>query len=184
MNPMSGKGWRRIITGLVAIAGIVLLASCGGGSEKVSNTGYNGAWFRGNDYLSATLFIWFDGEEYRFRMSQVAADGSGGIECDWNGTCEEFVDGEKMSDLQFTLRKDGSTGLLFLHCDGHVIRPKELVIDYTHRLELSPDGLTMTSYTVQSQGVAFEPARQGKRILKKISDKVPDPPSPRADHGS
>ncbi len=160
---------------------IVVLAGCG--TEPVpTNTGFTGTWAKETSSLEVALYLWHDGEEYRFRMFRESIDGTGRIDCDWDGNCEEFLDDRKIADLRFNLEETGDPASLLLHCNGLYSYPEDFEISYIHELNLSDDGLTLISYTMESQGARYEENARGMRTLEKYSDTVPDPPSPRVDH--
>lgn len=166
----------RMIGGAVAVVlAMVALAACGG-SAAPSNTGFKGTWTKETSSLEVAIYIWHDGRDYRFRMMRASKDGTGKITCDWDGNCEEFLNDRKTSDLRFRLEDTGVPGSLLLHCDGLVRYPGKQEIHYIHELNLSEDGLTLLSYTVESQGVRYQGDARGLRTLQKMSDAVPDPP--------
>ena len=170
--------------GAARIAAAVLLAVCvaavtGCGTAPPTNTGFDGSWGKETAALEIAMYIWHDGDAYRFRMLRQSTDGTGRITCDWDGNCEEFLNDRKTSDLKFRIEESATGESLLLHCDGRVFYPDELEISYIHELKLSEDGLQLFSYTVESQGVRFEGDRRGMRTMVKISDAVPDPPTAR-----
>ncbi|MBD3869168.1 MAG: hypothetical protein IFK94_13680 [Acidobacteria bacterium] len=161
---------------------LVIVACAGCGGTTLRNTGFNGSWAKETNSLEVAMYIWHDGQEYCFRMLRESKDGTGRIDCDWDGKCVEFLDDRKTSEYQFRLEETGKAGSLLLHCTGRVTYPSELEISYTHELNLSEDGLTLKSYTVESQGIRYEGDARGMRTLDKISDEVPDPPSRKVIH--
>lgn len=79
----------------LALAALVtVLAAC---ADGVTNTGYTGTWERGNGTVTSTFSIVEDDEAgYRLRWRKVSTDGRLHVDCDWDGHCEEFFDGELM----------------------------------------------------------------------------------------
>ena len=173
----------KLLSGLALVAIALATAGCGGPAVP-SDTGFNGTWGKETSTVQVAMYIWHDGQEYRFRMWRESRDGVGRITCDWDGHCEEFLNDQKTSDLQFSLQESAAPGNLLLHCEGTVFHPRELAINYTHELSLTEDRLTLVSHTVESQGNRYEGDARGKRELAKISDAVPEPPAARVTHGS
>jgi len=154
----------------------ILLTGCGQGDSGPTDTGYSGSWYRETSTVESSLYLWKDGDRYRVKLARVSRDGKARIDCNWDGVCEEFVDGEKTSDYRFRVWLDDRSGHLMLHCTGEITLPKPLSIDYTHELVLEDGGLALRSYTRESQGQSYTLETAGNRLLRKISDQVPDPP--------
>ena len=165
---------RSAVIGLLIFMAIGCLAGCG--SSEPTNTGYTGSWSHGNQWVESTIYIWHDGEKYRFRWSSIAKDGGSEVICDWDGRCEEWLEGEKASEYNFKIWEDENTGFLMVRCEGEVYRPESLIVEYTDELVLTEDGLGLWSYTNYSKGVTYEGDHRPKRLLAKLSDTVPEPP--------
>jgi hypothetical protein len=149
-------------------------------APRISDTGYVGTWARGSDRVRSTIAIYKDGEEYLFRWKVDTADGKWRVRCDWDGRCEEQVDGEKVSDYRFVARKDPATGHLIVECDGVVSKPKHAVIHYVDELVVEPGGRVLSSYSLERGGQRFEGGARPKRSYEKVADEVGERPRPRA----
>ncbi len=154
---------------------VALLAGCDA-PVRVSDTGYVGTWTRGNDRVSSTIAIYHDGERYRFRWFVHSKDGKWSVRCDWDGQCEEFVDGEKTSVYTFRTWTEETTGHLMVECTGRVWKPREVEIHYVDELVLADEGRTLWSYTLERGGQRFEGDARPRRQFRKVSDAVANPP--------
>lgn len=164
----------RILTATVLVA---CLSGCGGGlPDEVSRNGYQGTWQRGNERVQSTFSIVRVGEEYRFRWGVTSDDGKWRVRCNWEGVCEEFVDGEKTSDYRFRTWVDEPTGYLRVRCDGKVHRPDPLEVHYVNELILDTTGLQLRAQTIEDVSSTVDPARPPRRDYRKVSDYVRDPP--------
>ena len=135
--------------GVLALACLALATSaCGGLSDVVSDTGYQGTWQRGNERVQSTVSIVEVDGKHLFRWEKTSEDGRVKVRCGWQGPCEEFVDGEKVSD--FTIRPwiDEETQRLRVECNGTTHSP-EVVIHYVDELVVMNNGLTLRSHTIE-----------------------------------
>jgi len=156
---------------------MLLAAACGGGlPEVVTDTGYEGTWQRGNERVQSTFSIVEIEGEYRVRWGKTSDDGKLRVTCDWDGRCEEFVDGEKTSDYLYRAWLDESSGRLRLACRGTVVQPTPLEIDWVDELKLRDEGRVLRFIRIEDRVYRFDPARPPRRDYDKLSDFVADPP--------
>ena len=105
----------------VALGALLLFVGCAAElPDTVSDTGYEGTWQRGSDFVKSTFAIVEVQGEHRLRWDKRSADGKAVVTCDWDGRCEEFVDGEKTSDYLFRTWIDEDSGRLRVACKGEV----------------------------------------------------------------
>lgn len=174
----------RLLTVGVTVA--ALAAACGGGglSRRVSDTGYEGTWERGNERIYSRLsFVKLD-DGYHVRYEKRSADGRIRVECGWDGRCEEFVDGERTSSYSFRVWIDEESKLLRLECRGQVEKPTATEIHYVDQLEVQKQGLLLRAFTLEDNNGTYAYKAGPSFKLDKISDDVPNRPAgwrPRSD---
>jgi hypothetical protein len=161
--------------------GILALLAIGcapGGSDKprITNTGYVGTWARGGDVRSRIAIVRV-GEDYRVRWNLRSSDDKRRVECTWEGSCEEFVNGERVAEFKLTPSVDGETGNLWIECDGEVFKPEEATIHFKDELVLRPKGRKLVAHTIEEgESTWVRGEGQPRRIFEKESDSVADPP--------
>lgn len=156
-----------------AVGALVVLCGC---TPEVSDTGYVGTWTRGSPRSTSTIAIFRDENGYRFRWKVDTPDGRWRVRCDWNGRCEEHVEGEKVAEYVFVTRLDPSTGHLLVECTGKVTKPKPAEIHYLDELVVSPNGKELLSYTRERAGQHFEGNARPVRSFRKVADEVGELP--------
>ena len=154
-------------------AAAVVFVGC---APKVSDTGYVGTWARSSPQSASTIAIYRDDAGYRFRWKVDTPSGKWRVRCDWNGRCEEHIDGEKAAEYLFTTRIDPATGHLVVDCTGKVSKPRRAEIHYVDELVVEPGGLTLWSYTLERGGQRFEGEARPKRSYRKVADEVGEKP--------
>ena len=166
-------GGTRVVAGTL----LVVLACAVGCSEPISDTGYVGTWVLRNDRIESRIAIVprEDGG-YRFRLTQTTADGSSKLGCDWNGDCEQYVDGALAAGFRFVPSVDPETGLLRVRCEGGPEGPEAPTVVYENELVVGEGGLELKSFTIERAGQTFEGDARPVRVLVKYSDRVDDPP--------
>ena len=97
--------WRGAAALLIALAA----AGCAG-KPRLSDTGYEGTWGRGNERIRSTIAIARDGERWLVRIGVRSSDGSYAVRCGWDGLCEEIQDGERIYDHRFVTSVDPESG--------------------------------------------------------------------------
>jgi hypothetical protein len=161
------------------LLGSIALVACGGGGglpDVVSDTGYQGTWRRGTERLQSTIAIVEVDGRYRFRWNKTTADGTWTVNCDWEGRCEEFVDGEKTSDYVFRVWVAEETGHLRVECTGTVHRPTAREVYSVEELIPRKQGLVLRAHTIGDAGSTYEVGAGPRRDFAKISDHVLEPP--------
>jgi hypothetical protein len=154
----------------------LFLIACRGLPDRVTNTGYEGTWQRGNERVRSRLAIVKHNGEYLVRPDKTSADGTVKMKCDWDGKCEEFVEGEKTSDLTFRAWIAEERGYLRIECKGQVYAPSQLDIHYIHELKVRKQGTNLRSWTILDQNGEYAFREGAQRNLTKICDYVRDPP--------
>lgn len=158
------------------MAMLLCLLGLPGCEPHVSDTGYAGTWTRGSARSQSTIAIHKDSDRYLFRWKVDTADGKWRVRCDWEGRCEEHVNGEKVGEYEFDTRVDPASGRLRVECTGNVTKPKPLAIHYVDELVLEPGGRVLWSYTLQRGGQTFEGEARPRRSFHKVSDDVGELP--------
>lgn len=158
------------------MAMLLCLPGLPGCAPRLSDTGYTGTWTRGSERSQSTIAIHKDSERYLFRWKVDTADGKWRVRCDWDGRCEEHVDGEKVAEYRFDTRLDPASGSLLVECTGNVTKPKPLAVHYVDELVLEPGGRVLWSYTLLRGGQTFEGEARPRRSFHKVSDEVGEPP--------
>ncbi len=143
----------------------------------MSDTGYAGTWGHGNDRVRSTLSIARVGSGFRTRISVRSADGTYAMRSGWDGRGETVQDGAKTYDLRFRTWSDAATGRLRVECTGTPAAPSSAPIHYVDELVVEPGGLTLSDYTVERGGQAFEADARPRREFAKVSDEVEDAPA-------
>jgi hypothetical protein len=171
----------RIAARLLVAVAIVLLAGCAGApvdeaEPEIPGAEYIGTWSRGSDVSRSMIAIYHDGEQWLFRWRVRTEEGNWRVDCDWDGHCEEFVDGEKVGDHYFEVWLDEATGHLMVECNVDVFKPRAYRAHFIDELVVENDGTTLWSYTVERNGTRYEGDARPRRTLEKTSDTVASPP--------
>ncbi len=157
-----------------ALGGVILATGCG---NRVSDTGYIGTWSRGNNSARSTISIAKQGDQYRFHWKLARKDGQWSVTCDKNAHCEEFLEGKRVAEYQFSTRVDPATGYLIVHGDqtiyGKTVE-KRLDID---ELIVEGGGLKLGSYTIERNGTKMKRGEGPTRYFDKVSDDIMRPGS-------
>ena len=162
---------------VLLVLSAALATACSRG-PKVSDTGYEGTWQRGGGSATSTIAIVKQGDDYLFRWTLDSEDGRWIVRCNWDGVCEEHVDGEKTSDYTFRTWVE-PTGFLRIECKGKVTRPKPLDVHYIDQLRVKEGGLRMSSATMEQGETRYYKMKKPKRMYTKVSDAVENPPTDR-----
>lgn len=165
---------RRVLLPLSAAALLAGLAAC---TSKLHDTGYVGTWTHGNEQVRSTVAIVRSGEGYLFRWGKESADGRLKVRCDWQGGCEEFVDGEKVTTYQFRSWLDEASGLLRVECHSRGAKADAIEQHYVDQLMVDKDGMRLVARTIERQGQVFEGKTGSVYTYTKVSDGVVDPPA-------
>jgi hypothetical protein len=155
---------------------LLLLLALPGCAPPLSDTGYVGTWTRGSERSKSTIAIHKESDRYLFRWKVDTADGKWRVRCDWDGRCEEHVDGAKVAEYRFETRVDPASGHLLVECNGNVTKPKPLTVHYLDELVVEPGGRVLWSYTLQRGGQTFEGEARPRRSFDKVSDDVGEAP--------
>ena len=153
-----------------------LIASSCGLPPMISDTGYKGTWHRGNDrHVSIVAITQIDGRWF-FRWSKRSFDGKLAIRCDWEGRCEERLNGALVATYAITPRFEPASGRLFT--DTVEVRkvPEERTVRYADLLEVADHGMTLRNFTVDRDGRSFEGGERPMRSFEKVADGVAEPP--------
>jgi hypothetical protein len=162
--------WRGAAALLIALAA----AGCAG-KPRLSDTGYEGTWGRGNERIRSTIAIARDGERWLVRIGVRSSDGSYAVRCGWDGLCEEIQDGERIYDHRFVTSVDPESGYLRVECIGTPAGPARKPVHYVEEWVVAPGGLSLTAFTVERDGHMYEGEARPRRDYEKLSDEVKDP---------
>lgn len=162
--------------GFVLALGLLAAAGCHM-PPTVSDTGYKGTWSRGNDRnVSIVAIAEVDGH-LKFRWTKRSFDGKLVILCDWDGRCEERLNGTLVATYAIRTRLD-EAGKLYTDTVEERVIPDEQTFRYTDVMEVDDHGLTLWNYTVDRDGQHYEGMGRPKRSFSKVSNSVADPPRP------
>jgi hypothetical protein len=142
----------------------------------VSDTGYRGTWSRGNDRNVSILAITEEGGRWWFRWTKRSFDRKYTILCDWNGRCEERLNGKLAATYAITTRFDTATGLLGTETVEERLIPERQVFRYTDVMEVRDEGRTLWNFTIDRDGQHYEGAARPQRSFTKIANGIADPP--------
>jgi len=158
---------------------LLLGVGCGGGGAvTTTDTGYEGTWGRGSDRVVSRISIVKIDGEYKYRVGLTSEDGKRVIRCDWDGDCEEFIDGEKTSEYKFTIWFDEPSDRLRVECVGEVFRPTPATVHDIDELVVKANGLKLRRRAIQRGEKSYKKGDYPRPHLDyaKISDQVTDPP--------
>ena len=154
---------------------VLMLSSCGL-PPMISDTGYRGTWSRGNDRnVSIVAIAEVDGRWF-FRWTKRSFDRKFTILCDWEGRCEERLNGNLLATYAITTRYDVSSGVLSTDTIEERMVPDKQTFRYTDVMEVKDNGRTLWNYTVDRDGQHYDGAARPMRSFTKISNSVADPP--------
>jgi len=154
---------------------VALLSSCGL-PPMISDTGYRGTWSRGNDRnVSIVAIAEVDGRWF-FRWTKRTFDRKFTILCDWEGRCEERLNGKLIATYAMTTRYDAATETLSTETVEERMVPDRQTFRYTDVMEVNDNGRTLWNYTSDRDGQHYEGAARPKRSFAKIANSVADPP--------
>lgn len=177
------RGGRRFLepAGIAWIA-LVALASSGCSSKPtLSDTGFVGTWGRRGfigDYRS-TISIVRQGERHLFRWKFDSDDRTWSVRCNWDGVCEERLEGKHVAQYVFEVTQKPGDDFLTVACTRNPTREGEAGFRYVDDLVLEPGGLELTSYTREQNDKTYPRESTQIKRFDKISNGVSDPP-PRA----
>ncbi len=160
---------------VLVVLALLLTLGC---SEALtlSDTGYTGTWSRGNERVKSIIAIARVGDEYRFRWSKASEDGKYAVRCDWDGRCEELLEGRKIAEHTFRTWTDPESRHMMIEAHEKRFQPDPIEIHYVDELVVEPDGRTLKSYTIERDGEKFEPGEGPNRTFTKVADAVASPP--------
>ncbi len=164
---------RRLARRAAAAAALAAACAC---AERVGDTGYVGTWSLGNERVRSTLSIAGTGGEHKARLGLRTADGKREVRCAWDGSCEEIVEGVRTGVWKIALRPDPGTGRLRLETEIREAGAGGEGRRTIDELVVVPGGLAIEAWTVERNGQTFRGDGRPKRVYRKISDRVEDPP--------
>ncbi|HEX4825664.1 MAG TPA: hypothetical protein VFV19_15285 [Candidatus Polarisedimenticolaceae bacterium] len=159
--------------GAAVLAIVSLLGACGV-PPTISDTGYRGTWRRGNDRNVSIVAITRVGERWLFRWTKRSFDGKYSILCDWNGHCEEKLNGQLVATYAITTRYDDAK--LYTDTVEERLIPDKQTFRYTDVMEVKDDGMTLWNYTLDRDGNHYEGAGRPQRSFAKVADGIAEPP--------
>jgi hypothetical protein len=142
----------------------------------ISDTGYRGTWRRGNERNVSVVAITESSGKWYFRWSRRSWDGKYSVDCDWDGLCEEWLDGKRAATYTVTARLDPATGLLSTDTVEERVSPRKETRRYSDVMEVKDGGLTLWNYTTDRDGQHFEGQGRPMRSFAKIANSVANPP--------
>ncbi len=154
---------------------LALLSSCGL-PPMISDTGYRGTWRRGNDRNASIVAIAEIDGRWFFRWTKRSFDRKFTVLCDWEGRCEERLNGELLATYAINTRFDASSGVLSTDTIEERRIPDKMTLRYTDVMEVKDTGRTLWNYTTERDGQQFVGAARPMRSFTKVANSVADPP--------
>ena len=165
----------RIRRNAALLLALCALAACGL-PPMISDTGYRGTWRRGNDLNVSIVAITESSGTWYFRWSRRSSDGKYNVVCDWDGSCDEWLDGKRVATYTVTTRFDPASGLLSTDTVEERLDPRKETRRYSDVMEVKDGGLTLWNYTTDRDGQHFEGTGRPMRSFTKIANSVASPP--------
>ena len=154
---------------------VVMLSACGL-PPMISDTGYRGTWSRGNDRnVSIVAIAEVDGRWF-FRWTKRSHDRKFAVLCDWEGRCEERLNGALVATYAITTRYDAATGTLTTDTVEERLVPDKQTFRYTDLMVVKDNGRTLWNYTIERDGQHYEGDGRPMRSFSKVANSVVDPP--------
>jgi hypothetical protein len=144
----------------------------------ITDTGYKGTWSRGNARNVSIIAITEVDGTWKFRWTKRSFEGKLMILCDWDGRCEERLNGKLVATYAITTRFDSTSGLLHTDTVESRVFPDIQTFRYSDVMEVEDGGFTLWNYTVDRDGQHYEGVARPKRSFSKVADSVADPPRP------
>jgi hypothetical protein len=166
-------------TGTLRVGALFLLLSALASCDlppMISDTGYRGTWRRGNDRVVSIVAITESAGRWYFRWTKWSSDGRLTVRCDWDGRCEERLDGKRVVTYTITPRFDAASGKLWLDTVEESVEPGRPARRYTEVMDVRDGGLTLRNVTIDRDGQHFEGLMGPQRSFTKIANSVADPP--------
>ena len=154
---------------------VTTLAACNL-PPMTSDTGYRGTWSRGNERNVSIVAITSVNGNWRFRWTKRSFDRKFTILCDWDGRCEERLNGTLDATYAITTRFEPVTGKLYTDTVENRLVPVKQTFRYTDVMEVADAGLTLWNYTIDRDGDHYEGGARPVRTFSKVADSIADPP--------
>lgn len=159
------------------IAALSSLPGCGL-PPMVSDTGLRGTWSRGNARNVSIVAITEVGGRWYFRWTKRSVDGKLSVLCDWDGRCDERLNGKQVATYEIATTYDAATGTLSTRTVERRTIPEEHTYQYTDVMEVTDSGRTLFNYTTERDGQVYEGKDGPQRSFSKVSNGIADPPRP------
>ena len=159
--------------------GAVLLAAASVACSlppMISDTGYRGTWSRGNVRNVSIVEITELGGRWWFRWTKRSFDGKYMILCDWDGRCEERLNGKLAATYRITTALDAASGRLGTETVEERLIPEKQTFRYADVMEVRGEGRTLWNYTIDRDGKHYEGAERPQRSFTKVANGIADPP--------
>ena len=166
-------------TGTRGVGALILAASALASCDlppMISDTGYRGTFRRGNDRSVSIVAITEISGRWYSRWTKRSFDGTYIIECDWDGRCEERLNGRQSAKSTITTRFDAASGTLSTDTVEERVFPEKKTVRTTEVMDVTDLGLTLRSFTTDRDGQHFEGLARPTRSFTKIANSVADPP--------
>lgn len=122
------------------------------------------------------IAIFKDDERYLIRWGMETTDGKWIVRCGWDGRCEEFLEGKKVAEIEFEVRRDPGDGHLTVEVARKPTDTGEVGYHYTDEMFVEPGGKRLLSYTVELNGKEYPKETATRYIHNKVADGVAEPP--------
>ena len=136
-----------------------------------------GTWCRANDRLTSILAFFRTGDTLAFRWLRKAADGRRRVDCDWDGSCAEVLDGRKVGEYRCSVLPGSTETRASVKCDGWLDEGQRLDMSWTDDFELV-SAEELRCRTREANGLTYVGDARPLRTFTKVSRSVADPPRP------
>ena len=167
---------RRTPTKASIVAGALLACMACRAQPMITDSGYRGTWRRANDRNESLVAIAEVGGRWYFRWLKRSFDKKFRVSCDWDGQCEERLNGMLVATYTIAVRYDAASGRLYTDTIEQRVVPTSLTARYTDVMEVRNAGMELWNFTVVRDGQHFEGDARPNRTFVKIADGVADPP--------
>jgi hypothetical protein len=114
-----------------------------------------------------------------YRWTKRSFDGKETVLCDWEGHCEERINGKVAATFTITTRYDAGSNTLSIETAEDRVFPVKRSHHYGEVMEVADAGRTLRNYTTDQDGQHFEGGARPSRSFLKVADSVADPPRPK-----
>ena len=164
---------RRVVRLAIALS-LTVAAACGSGAPPAPPS-LLGTWTRQNERLNSILAFFRAGDTISFRWLRQAADGRRRVECGWDGSCVEILDGRKVGEYRCSLLPGATETRASARCEGWLDEGHRVDMSWTDDFELV-SAEELRCWTREANGQSYAGNARPLRTFTKVSRSVADPP--------